>query len=109
MLKKMNSKLEALFEETPELAASAEYNLNETQKKFQILKSFNNHKKSPNFVLGADDVITNSRGQEDIASSIGRNNERLKDLGSKLKSPLFDDTTLCQQDRFINVKNTKRE
>ena len=39
MLKKMNSKLEALFEETPELAASAEYNLNETQKKFQILNS----------------------------------------------------------------------
>jgi hypothetical protein len=39
MLKKMNSKLEALFEETPEFAASAEYNLNETQKKFQILNS----------------------------------------------------------------------
>lgn len=26
-----------------------------------------------------------------------------------MKSPLLEDTTLCQQDSFINDKNTKRE
>jgi hypothetical protein len=60
-----------------------------------ILKSFNNQKKSPNFVLGIDDVITNSRGPEDVASSIGRNNFRIKDIASKMKSRLLEDTTLC--------------
>lgn len=36
MFKKMNSKLEALFEQKPDAMAGPEYNLNEAQKNFQI-------------------------------------------------------------------------
>lgn len=39
MFKKMNSKLEALFEQKPDILANPEYNLNETQKTFQILNN----------------------------------------------------------------------
>jgi hypothetical protein len=39
MLKKMNSKLEALFEISPEVNTQAEYSLTETQKNFQFINS----------------------------------------------------------------------
>lgn len=39
MFKKMNSKLEALFEQKPDILANPEYNLNEAQKSFQILNN----------------------------------------------------------------------
>ncbi|MEQ1722569.1 MAG: hypothetical protein ABL930_05295 [Pseudobdellovibrio sp.] len=53
----MNSKLEALFEVTPEIAARAEYNLTDNQKNFQIL---NNNQLIENLSYVFTEEITSS-------------------------------------------------